>query len=77
MLGAQPAITFFLRKFNVDLVDNVTAFCRARIFDPVTAQSLNVTGAYIQRLRRFPFFDNDELLQGLLDQLPLPGCDHC
>ena len=70
MLGHQPAITFFLRKLHVDLVDNVTAFRGALIFDPVTAQSLNDTGADIQRFRCFPFFDNDELLQGLLDQLP-------
>lgn len=70
MQGAQPAIDYFRRKFNVDLGSTVTAFKRARIFDPVVAQGLNLMPADIQSLRCFSFFDEAAILQGLADQLP-------
>ena len=34
----EPAITWFLRKFNVDLYDVVVAFKAARLFCPVRIQ---------------------------------------
>ena len=36
--SVQPAIEWFLRKFNVDLRDTLSAFKAARIMCPVTVQ---------------------------------------
>ena len=69
MQGAQPAITWFLHKFNVNLVDAVTAFKKAWLFDPVTARGLHIGGDTVRELRCFPFFDNAEL-EGLVQELP-------
>ena len=51
----QQAIQF-LRKFNMDLNDAVTAFKAARVICPVTV-------AWI-----FPFLDNDATIDGLVHQ---------
>ncbi|KAL9970199.1 hypothetical protein ACROYT_G022533 [Oculina patagonica] len=55
----QPAIQWFLRKFNVDLYDAVTAFKAARVMCPVTVGWLRPTRASVEALRIFPFLDND------------------
>ena len=66
----QSAILWFLRKFNVDLNDAVTAFKAARVMCPVTVGWLRPTRASIKALRTFPFLDNDATIDGLVRELP-------
>ena len=66
----QPAIQRFLRKFNVDLYDAVTAFKAARVMCPVTVGWLRPTRASVEALRIFPFLDNDATIDGLVRELP-------
>ena len=66
----EPAITWFLRKFNVDLYDVVVAFKAARPFCPVTIQWLKPTNALVESLRAFPFLDSDTTIDGLKAELP-------
>ena len=66
----QPAITWFLRKFNVDLYDVVVAFKAARLFCPVTIQWLKPTNALVESLRAFPSLDSDTTIDGLKAELP-------
>ena len=49
----QPAIQWFLRTFNVDLNDAVTAFKAARVMCPVTVGWLTPTRASEETLRIF------------------------
>lgn len=69
MRGVEPAIAWFLGKFNVELEPVVTAFRRARFFDPVAVQSLGLTSQKVQSLRCFPFYSDEELGQ-MVDELP-------
>ena len=66
----EPAITWFLRKFNVDLYDVVVAFKAARLFCPVRIQWLKPTNALVESLRVFPFLDSDTTIDGLKAELP-------
>ena len=61
LAGLQPAILWFLRKFNQGLQNQVTAFRRARFFDPVEVQSLALTPEKVRSLECFPFFNGGEL----------------
>ena len=61
----EPAITWFRRKFNVDMYDLLIAFKAARLFCPVSVQWLRPTDIPLESLRAFPFLDsftNKELL---------------
>ena len=69
MQGAQPAIKWFLHKFNLGLGDTVAAFRKARLSDPVVVQSMNITGNHVRQLSCFPFF-TDTILDGLAKELP-------
>ena len=66
----QPAIQWFLRKFNVDLNDAVTAFKAARVMCPMTVGWLRPTQASVEALRIFPFLDNDTTIDSLVRELP-------
>ena len=66
----EPAITWFQRKFNVDLYDLLMAFKAARLFCPVSVQWLRPTDASVEALRAFPFLDSDEIINGLKAELP-------
>ena len=66
----EPAITWFLRKFNVDLYDVVVVFKAARLFCPVRIQWLKPTNALVESLRAFPFLDSDTTIDGLKAELP-------
>ena len=66
----EPAIRWFLRKFNVDLYDVVVAFKAARPFCPVTIQWLKPTNALVESLRAFPSLDSDTTIDGLKAELP-------
>ena len=70
MQGARPAINWFLRKFNVDLSNVVTLFRRARYFDPMAVQDLNLTVENVRSLRIFPFLDSDRTIEALQTELP-------
>ena len=70
MQGARPAINWFLRKFNVDLGNVVTLFRRARYFDPMAVQDLNLTAENVRSLRIFPFLDSDRTIEALQAELP-------
>ena len=69
MAGANPAVTWFLQKFNLHLGDTVAAFRKARFFDPVEAQAFNLTPEKVRSLNCFPFLSDD--LDSLVDELPL------
>ena len=66
----RPAITWFLRKFNVDLYDLVVTFKAARLFCPVRIQWLKPTNALVDSLRAFPFLDSDTTIDSLKAELP-------
>ena len=66
----EPAITWFLRKFNVDLYDVVVAFKAFRLFCPVRIQWLKPTNALVESLRAFPFLDSNTTIDGLRAELP-------
>ena len=65
----EPAITWFLRKFSVDLYDAVVAFKAARLFCPVRVQWLKPTNTLVESLRAFPFLDSDITIDGLKAEL--------
>lgn len=67
----EPAIQWFLRKFNVDLYDILAAFKAARLMCPVNVQWLKPTPETVESLRAFPFLDNDVIMNGLKDELPI------
>ena len=46
------------------------AFKAARLFCPVSIQWLRPTDASVESLREFPFFDSDEIINGLKAELP-------
>ena len=66
----EPAITWFLRKFNVDLWDVVVVLKAVRLFCPVRIQWLKPTNALVESLRVFPFLDSDTTIDGLKAELP-------
>ena len=66
----EPAITWFLRKFNVDLYDVVVAFKAARIFCPVRIEWLKPTNALVGSLGAFPFLNSNTTIDGLRAELP-------
>eukprot|EP00117_Sycon_ciliatum_P009191 scpid83936/ scgid11587/ len=66
---AQPAVTWFLRKFNIDLVTIVRAFKAARLFSPSLAQNMALDPQKVQHLDVFPFISDDDL-QDLVEELP-------
>ena len=66
----ELAITWFQRKFNVDLYDLLMPFKAARLFCPVSVQWLRPTDASIESLRTFPFLNSDEIINGLKAELP-------
>lgn len=66
---AEPAMTWFLIKFKVDLYDVVVAFKAARLFCPVRIQRLKPS-ALVESLRAFLFLDSDTTIDGLKAELP-------
>ena len=66
----QPAIDWFLRKFNVQLWNTVSAFKAARYMCPVSVQWLKPTQQSVEALRIFPFLDDDGIINGLKAELP-------
>ena len=66
----EPAITWFLRKLNVNLYDVLVAFKAARLFCPVSIQCLRPTNALVKSLRAFPFLDSDAIIDGLKAEFP-------
>ena len=66
----EPAITWFLRNFNVDLYDVAVVFKAARLFCPVRIQWLKPTNALVESLKAFPFLDSDAIIDGLKTELP-------
>ena len=66
----EPAITWFLRKFNVDLWDVVIVLKAVRLFRPVRIQWLKLTNALVESPRAFPSLDSDTTIDGLKAELP-------
>ena len=66
----ELAITWFQRKFNVDLYDLLMPFKAARLFCPVSVQWLRPTHTSVESLRAFPFLDSDEIINGPKAKLP-------
>ena len=65
----EPEITWFARKFNVDLYDLLVAFKDARLFCPVSIQWLRPPNASVESLRAFAFLDSDAIIDGLKAEL--------
>ena len=68
--SVQPAIEWFLRKFNVDLRNTLRAFKAAQIMCPVTVQWLRPTPANVEALRQFLFLDSNDVINDLVTELP-------
>lgn len=68
--SVQPAIEWFLRKFNVELHDTLSTFKAARIMCPVTVQWLRPTPANVEALRQFPFLDSNDVINDLVTEMP-------
>ena len=68
--SVEPGIQWFLRKFNADLYNTLSAFKAARIMCPEAVQSLRPTPATAQGLRLFPFLDSNHVINGLITELP-------
>ena len=66
----EPAITWFVRKLNVDLYALLVAFKAARLCCPVGILWLRPTNATVEFLRAFPFLDSDGIIKGLKAELP-------
>lgn len=69
----QPAVTFFLRKFNqhdTPMFNTVRMYKAVRIFCPIQARKLQPNLGCIEELRRVPVLDNDDFIQALKDELP-------
>ena len=64
------AIQWFLRKFNVNLIDTVAAFIDARVMCPVTVRWLSPPRATVVAFRIFPFLDNEATVGCLVRELP-------
>ena len=64
----EPAIQWFLRKFNVDLYDTITAFKAARV--PRDRWLVEANTSQRRRPQDFPFLDNDASIDGLVRELP-------
>ena len=67
--SVQPASQWFLRKFNVDLHNTLSAFKAARIMCPVTVQWLRPTPENVEALRQFPFLDSNDVINDLVTEL--------
>eukprot|EP00112_Aurelia_sp_Birch-Aquarium-sp1_P014586 Seg3162.1 transcript_id=Seg3162.1/GoldUCD/mRNA.D3Y31 product="hypothetical protein" protein_id=Seg3162.1/GoldUCD/D3Y31 len=67
----RPGFLYYLEKFNVEFHDVVRAFRGARLCCPVQVQSLNPTADSLQLLRNFPFLDDDTIIAGLVEELPM------
>ena len=74
----QPGITWFLHKFNVQLLPMVQVFRYVRYFCPVQVQMLQPNAEAIEELRCLPFLD-DAIITGLQGELAayLAACDGC
>ena len=68
--SVEPAIQWFLRKFNVGLYDTISAFKEARVMCPATVQWLRPTHATVEALRIFPFLNSDAIINSLTRELP-------
>ena len=68
--SVEPGIQWFLRKFNADLYNTLSAFKAARVMCPEAVQSLRPTPATAQGLRLFPFLDSNHVINGLITELP-------
>ena len=66
----QPAIDWFLRKFNVQLHKTVSAFKAARYVCPVSFQWLKPTQQSVEALWIFPFVVDDGIINGLKAEIP-------
>ena len=66
----QPAIDWFLRKFNVQLYNTVSVFKAGRFMCPVSVQWLKPTQQSVEALRIFSFLDDDRIINGLKAELP-------
>ena len=68
--SVEPAIQWFLRKFNVDFHNTLSAFKAARVMCPVTVQWLRLTPTNVKPLRQFPFLDSHDVFDSLVTELP-------
>ena len=68
--SVEPGIQWFLRKFNAEVYNTLSAFKAARIMCPEVVQSLRPTPATAQGLRLFPFLDSNHVINGLITELP-------
>ena len=68
--SVQPAIEWFLRKFNVELHYTLSTFKAARIMCPVTVQWLRPTPANVEALRQFPILDSNDVINDLVTEMP-------
>ena len=69
----QPAMTYFLQKFNhcdSPLFNMVRLFKAIRLFCPLVVRRLQPDLNHIDELRLLPALDDNVIIQGLKDELP-------
>ena len=62
--------SIYLEKVNIQFYDIIRAFRSARLCCPVQVQGLQPTIESLELLRKFPFLDNDTIINGLAEELP-------
>ena len=62
--------SIYLDKVNIQFYDIIRAFRSARLCCPVQVQGLQPTIESLELLRKFPFLDNDTIINGLAEELP-------
>ena len=67
----RPGFQYYLEKFNNEFHDVVRAFRGARLCCPIQVKSLNPTAESLQLLWNFPFLDDDTIIAGLVEELPM------
>ena len=66
----KPGFQYYLDKVNIQFYDIIQAFRGARLCCPVQIQGLQPTIESLELLRKFPFLDDDAIINGLAEELP-------
>ncbi|CAB4024421.1 RNA-directed DNA polymerase from transposon BS [Paramuricea clavata] len=66
----KPGFQYYLNKVNIEFYDIMRAFRGARLCCPVQVQGLQPTIESLELLRKFPFLDDDAIINGLGQELP-------
>ena len=66
----RPGFEYYMSKVNAQFYDIIRAFRDARLCCLGQVQGLQPTKDSLDLLRSFPFLDDDEIINGLAEELP-------